>query len=85
MKEVNHKKLVAILVTDGDTGRSNIEYDIPEKLSKCRIPCTEDLIYQKIKSIIIDNKNDFQFFYNQFHIQMNNVFNFSLEFILQNK
>jgi hypothetical protein len=35
MKEANLKKLIAILVTDGDTGSINIEYDIPEKLSKC--------------------------------------------------
>jgi hypothetical protein len=84
MKEVDLKNLIAILVTDGDTGRINIEYDIPEKLSKYCVPCTKDLIYQEIKSIIIDNKNDFQFFFNQFHTQMSNVFNISLEFILPN-
>jgi hypothetical protein len=86
MKEANLKKLIALLVTDGDTGIINIEYDIPEKLSKCYcIRAGKDFIYQEIKSIIIDNKNDFQFFYNQFHTQMSNVFNISLEFIKPNK
>jgi hypothetical protein len=63
MKEGDLKKLIAILVTDGDTGRINIEYDIPEKLNKCCVPCTKNLIYQEIKSIIINNKNDFKFFF----------------------
>jgi hypothetical protein len=84
MKEADLKKLIAILVTDGDSSRINIEYDIPEKLSKCCVPCTKNLIYQEIKSIIIDNKNVFQFFYNQFHTQMSNVFNISLDYILPN-
>jgi hypothetical protein len=66
MKEADLKRLIAILVTYGDTGRMNIKYDIPEKLSKCCVPCTKDLIYQKIKSIIIGNKNDFQFFITNF-------------------
>jgi hypothetical protein len=85
MKEADLKKLIAIQVTDGDTSRINIEYDVPEKLSKCCVPCSKNLIYQEIKSIIIDNKTDFQFFYNRFHTQMSNVFNISLDYILPNK
>jgi hypothetical protein len=70
------KKLIAILVTDGDTGRINIEYDVPEKLSKCCcLRVGKDFIYQEMKSLIMDNKNNFQFFYNQFHTQISNVFN----------
>jgi hypothetical protein len=55
MKEGDLKKLIAILVIDGDTGRINIEYDTPEKLNKCCIPCAKDFIYKEIKSVISFN------------------------------
>jgi hypothetical protein len=67
MMEADLKKLIAILVTDGDRGRIKVEYDIPEKLSKCCcLRVVKDFIYQEIKSIIINNKNDFQFFLTNF-------------------
>jgi hypothetical protein len=71
MKEPDlKKKLIAILVTDGDTGRINIEYDVTEKLSTCCfLHAGKDYIYQEINSIIIDNKNDFQFFITNFMLK----------------
>jgi hypothetical protein len=71
MKETDLKKLINIIIRDGDTARSKC----------CFLHIGKDFIYQEIKSIIIHNKNDFQFFYNQFHTQMSNIFNISLEFL----
>jgi hypothetical protein len=81
-KEEHLKKLIAILVTENDETRIHIEYDVPEKICKCCQPCWKSFLYKEIKSIIIDNKNEFSIFYNQFHTQMGTEFNISLEYIL---
>jgi hypothetical protein len=54
MKEADLKKLIAVLVRDGDTGRINIEYDIPEKLSKCYCICVERILF--IRDYVYNNR-----------------------------
>jgi hypothetical protein len=62
MKEGDLKKLITILISDGDTCRINIEYDKLEKLSKCCNQCAKHFIYKEIKLIIIDKKKRFSIF-----------------------
>jgi hypothetical protein len=80
MKEKDLKKLISILVTNSDESRILIESEIPDHFKCC---CLDKLpIYKKITSIIIDNKQEFKIFYNQFWIQMQTEFNISLDYIL---
>jgi hypothetical protein len=80
MKEIDLKKLIAILITDNNESRITIESEIPDHFKCC---CLKELpIYKKISSIVIDKKQEFKIFYNQFYIQMQQEFNISLDYVL---
>jgi hypothetical protein len=76
------RKLIAILLTDGDINRIMVESELPKTFNCC--PCADKLpIYNKISSIIIDKKKDFKVKYNEVYTQMQLEFNISLDFVLR--
>jgi hypothetical protein len=82
LKEKDLKKLLALLITDGDESKIAIDYELPEKLKSCS--CCEHIpVYRKILSIIIDNKYEFKYHHNQYATQIQTEFNISLDYILK--
>jgi hypothetical protein len=82
LKEKDLKKLISLLITDGDDSKILIEYELPDKLKTCSF-CEHVPIYKKILSIIIDNKYEFRYNHNQYSTQMQTEFNISLDYVLK--
>jgi ribosomal protein S26 len=82
LKEKDLKKLISLLITDGDETKIIIEYELPEKLKSCSF-CEHVPIYRKILSIIINKKQEFKITYNQYSTQMQTEFNISLYYVLK--
>jgi hypothetical protein len=81
LKEKDLRKLIALLIADGDESKIVIEYELPEKLKSCSC-CEHAPIYRKILSIIIDNKHEFRYNHNQYSTQIQTEFNISLDYVL---
>jgi hypothetical protein len=82
LKEKDLKKLLSLLITDGDESKIIINYELPDKFKSCTC-CEHVPIYRKILAIIIDNKHEFRFNHNQYSTQIQTEFNISLDYVLK--
>jgi hypothetical protein len=73
-KEEDIIKFISILVADGDVSKIKIDYELLYQFKVCGC-CSKLPIYQKITSIIIDNKNSLKIRFKLFYVQMQTEFN----------
>jgi hypothetical protein len=64
--------------------KSDVQVEVEEIIMKgfCGTVCKKIPRYRKVKDIIINKKQSFEVFYNQYYIQMGMEFNISLEYVL---
>jgi hypothetical protein len=80
MKVDDLELLISILL---EIDRSKVMLEVEELQVKCCSKfCSMLPRYRKINDIIINNKESFKISYNQFYIQLQTVYNISLDYVL---